>query len=66
MRKATSLKALTNKGRMSLEIAFEILTPEVQNAIPDSPIVVTIIPEIYTFLTESTRSHTMPVQDNST
>ena len=50
MRKAVSLRALKNKDldRMSVETApVEILTTEVQNAIPDSPIVVTIIPDVY-------------------
>ena len=41
MTKVVSLKAaLKNKDRMSVETALETVTPEVQNAIPDGPIVV--------------------------
>ena len=49
MRKAVSLKALKNKDRMSVETAIEVLGPEVQRAIPSGPVVVTLIPEVYTF-----------------
>ncbi|KAL9976535.1 hypothetical protein ACROYT_G013849 [Oculina patagonica] len=34
---------------ISVETAIEVLGPEVQRAIPSGPIVVTLIPEVYTF-----------------
>ncbi|XP_028514449.1 uncharacterized protein LOC114574924 [Exaiptasia diaphana] len=49
MKKAVTLKALKNKDRMSVETALEIFSPEVQRAIPAEDIVITIVPEVYTF-----------------
>ena len=49
MKKAVSLKALKNKDRMSVETALEVFHPNVQRAIPTQDIVVTLVPEIYTF-----------------
>ena len=47
--KAVTIKALKNKDRMSVEAAVEVLSPEVQRAIPTEDVVTTIVPEIYTF-----------------
>ena len=49
MKKAVTLKALKNKDRMSVETAVEVLSPEVQRAIPTDDVVTIIVPEIYTF-----------------
>ncbi len=49
MKKVVTLKALKNKGRMSVETAFEVLSPKVHQVIPTQNIVTTIISEIYTF-----------------
>ena len=49
MKAAVPLKALKNKDRMCVETAVEVLSPPVQEAIPQERIVVTIVPEIYTF-----------------
>ena len=46
---AVTIKALKNKDRMSVEAAVEVLSPEVQRAIPTEDVVTTIVPEIYTF-----------------
>ena len=49
MNMAASLKALKNKDRMSVETALEVFHPNVQRAIPTQDIVVTLVPQIYTF-----------------
>ena len=49
MKKAVAIKALKNKDRMSVENALQIFSPEVQRAIPAEDIVITIVPEVYTF-----------------
>ena len=49
MKRAVSLKALKNKDRMSVETALEVFHSNVQRAIPTQNIVVTLVPEIYTF-----------------
>ena len=49
MKKAVSLKALKNKDRMSVETALEIFHPNVQRAIPAQDVIITLVPEIYTF-----------------
>ena len=49
VKKAVSLKALKNKDRMSVETALEVFSPEVQKALPKEDVVLTIVPEIYTF-----------------
>lgn len=49
MKKAMTLKALKNKPRMSVKTPVEVLSPEVQWAIPTKDVVSTIVPEIYTF-----------------
>ena len=49
MKRAASLKALKNKDRMSVETALKVFHPNVQRAIPIQDIVVTLVPEIYTF-----------------
>ena len=49
MKKVVTLKALKNKGRMSVETAFEVLSPKVHQVIPTQNIVTTIVSEIYTF-----------------
>ena len=49
MKAAVSLKALKNKDRMCVKTAVEVLSPPVQEAIPQERMVVTIVPEIYTF-----------------
>ena len=49
MKTAVSLKALKNKDRMCVETAVEVLSPPVQEAIPEERVVITIVPEIYTF-----------------
>ncbi|KAL9962382.1 hypothetical protein ACROYT_G031481 [Oculina patagonica] len=49
MKKAVSLKALKNKDQMSVETALEIFHPNVQRAIPAQDVIITLVPEIYTF-----------------
>ena len=49
MKKAVTLKALKNKDSMSVETAVEVLSHEVQRAIPTDDVVTTNVPEIYTF-----------------
>lgn len=49
VQKSVSLKALKNKDRMSVETALEIFSPQVQCSLPKEDVLVTIIPEIYTF-----------------
>ena len=49
MKKAVTIKAPKNKDRMSVETALQIFSPEVQHAIPAEDIVITIVPEVYTF-----------------
>ena len=49
LKTAVSLKALKNKDRMSVETALEVFSPEIQKLLPKEDVVVTIVPEIYTF-----------------
>lgn len=49
VKKAVSLKALKNKDRMSVETALEVFTPSLQRVLPKEDVVLTIVPEIYTF-----------------
>ena len=49
MKAAVSLKALKNKDRMCVETAVEVLPPPVREVILEERVVVTIMPEIYTF-----------------
>ena len=49
MKKAVTIKALKNKDRISVETALEICSPYVQRATPAEDIVITIVPEVYTF-----------------
>ena len=49
MKNAVTIKALKNKDRMSVETAVEMISPEVQRAIPKEDVVTTIVPKIYTF-----------------
>ena len=48
-KKTVSLKAPKNKDRMSVETALEVFSSELQKALPKEDVVITIVPEIYTF-----------------
>ena len=59
MKRATSLKALKNKDLMSVETALEVFHPNVQRAIPTQDIVVTLVPQIYTFWRQNRPGNTL-------
>ena len=48
-KKTVSLKALKNKDKMSLEKTLKIFSPDVQRALAKKDVVVTIVPEAFTF-----------------
>ena len=59
VKRAISLKALKNKDRMSVETALEVFHPNVQRAIPTQDIVVTLVPQIYTFWRQNRPGNTL-------
>ena len=54
IRDAVSLKALRNKDKMDVDTALELLAPPLQAALPDDPVVITVVPDKITAKKQAT------------
>ena len=58
---AVSLKELRNKDKMDVDTALELLAPPLQAALPDDPVVITVVPDNVTAKKQATGALSEPV-----